>query len=89
MAAAPAPRPRTSTREPEELARRLTAWLDGRLPGARVSGVRVPASNGMSSETLLFDIEHPDTPVRACTLRLAADPAAHAVFPGSRPTPTG
>ncbi|MFD8411213.1 phosphotransferase family protein [Streptomyces sp. NPDC059650] len=81
MAAAPVPRPRTSTREPEQLARRLTAWLDGRLPGARVSGVRVPASNGMSSETLLFDIEHPDTPVRACALRLAADPAAYTVFP--------
>ncbi|MFF3652931.1 phosphotransferase family protein [Streptomyces sp. NPDC002181] len=79
--AAPAPRPRTSTREPEELGRRLAAWLDTELPGARVTGVAVPASNGMSSETLLFDIEHPDTPVRACALRLAADPAAYTVFP--------
>lgn len=59
---ATAPRPRTSTREPEELGRRLAGWLDARLPGARVTGVRVPGSNGMSSETLLFDIEHPDTP---------------------------
>ncbi|MEV0986156.1 phosphotransferase family protein [Streptomyces sp. NPDC049949] len=79
--AAPAPRPRTSTREPEELARRLAAWLHAELPGAQVTGVRVPASNGMSSETLLFDLEHPDTPVRACALRLAADPAAYTVFP--------
>ncbi|MFD9224052.1 phosphotransferase family protein [Streptomyces sp. NPDC060064] len=78
---ATAPRPRTTTRDPEELARRLTAWLDARLPGAKVSGVRVPESNGMSSETLLFDIEHPEPPVRACALRLAADPAAYTIFP--------
>ncbi|MFE1954789.1 phosphotransferase family protein [Streptomyces sp. NPDC059524] len=78
---ATAPRPRTSTREPEELARRLGAWLDRRLPGARAVNVAVPESNGMSSETLLFDIEHPDPPVRACALRLAADPSAYTVFP--------
>lgn len=76
-----APRPRTSTREPEELGRRLAAWLDRRLPGAEVTGTSVPGSNGMSSETLLFDIEHPDAPVRRCALRLAADPAAYTVFP--------
>ncbi|MFE3184773.1 phosphotransferase family protein [Streptomyces violascens] len=78
---ATAPRPRTSTRDPEDLGRRLTAWLDARLPGARVTDIKVPSSNGMSSETLLFDIEHPETPVRACALRLAADPAAYTVFP--------
>ncbi|MBO1331514.1 phosphotransferase family protein [Streptomyces sp. VRA16 Mangrove soil] len=78
---ATAPRPRTSTREPEELARRLTAWLGGRLPGAKAVNVTVPASNGMSSETLLFDIEHPEPPVRSCALRLAADPSAYTIFP--------
>ncbi|MFD9536407.1 phosphotransferase family protein [Streptomyces sp. NPDC060010] len=78
---ATAPRPRTSTREPEELGRRLAAWLDATLPGAKVTNISVPGSNGMSSETLLFDIEHPDTPERACALRLAADPAAYTVFP--------
>ncbi|GGN37991.1 phosphotransferase family protein [Streptomyces fuscichromogenes] len=76
-----APRPRTTTRDPEDLARRLTAWLDTRLPGAKAAGVTVPASNGMSSETLLFDIEHPEPPLRSCALRLAADPAAYTVFP--------
>ncbi|MYW46890.1 phosphotransferase [Streptomyces sp. SID486] len=76
-----APRPRTSTRDPGELTRRLTAWLATRLPGARAAGVTVPASNGMSSETLLFDIDHPEPPVRSCALRLAADPAAYTVFP--------
>jgi aminoglycoside phosphotransferase (APT) family kinase protein len=75
------PRPRTTTRDPADLTRRLTAWLDTRLPGAKAVGVTVPASNGMSSETLLFDIEHPEPPLRACALRLAADPAAYTVFP--------
>ncbi|GHI09204.1 aminoglycoside phosphotransferase [Streptomyces cellostaticus] len=78
---ATAPRPRTGTRDPEDLARRLTAWLGTRLPGAKAVGVTVPATNGMSSETLLFDIEHPEPPVRSCALRLAADPAAYPVFP--------
>ncbi|MGW3311332.1 phosphotransferase family protein [Streptomyces sp. NPDC001073] len=78
---ATAPRPRTTTRDPEELAHRLTVWLGARLPGAKVVDVRVPGSNGMSSETLLFDIEHPEPPLRACALRLAADPAAYTVFP--------
>ncbi|MFE5894654.1 phosphotransferase family protein [Streptomyces sp. NPDC056462] len=80
-ATAPRPRPRTTTRDPEEITRRLTAWLGTRLPGAKAIGVTAPESNGMSSETLLFDIEHPETPVRACALRLAADPAAYTVFP--------
>ncbi|MFE0510200.1 phosphotransferase family protein [Streptomyces sp. NPDC058964] len=78
---ATAPRPRTTTRDPAELTRRLTSWLGTRLPGAKAVAVTVPASNGMSSETLLFDIEHPEPPLRACVLRLAADPAAYTVFP--------
>lgn len=78
---ATAPRPRTTTRDPEALARRLTAWLAARLPGAAAVNISVPESNGMSSETLLFDIEHPEPPVRACALRLAADPEAYTVFP--------
>ncbi|MET7363666.1 phosphotransferase family protein [Streptomyces sp. NPDC005562] len=78
---ATAPRPRTTTREPEELARRLTAWLGTRLPGAKAVDVSVPESNGMSSETLLCTVEHPQTPVRDCVLRVAADPAAYTIFP--------
>ncbi|KUF14195.1 phosphotransferase family protein [Streptomyces silvensis] len=77
----PRPAPRTTTRDPAEVARRLTDWLDARLPGAQVSGVSVPESNGMSSDTLLFDIEHPEPPLRRCALRLAADPDAYTVFP--------
>ncbi|MGI5261723.1 phosphotransferase family protein [Streptomyces angustmyceticus] len=84
------PRPRTTTRDPEDLTRRLTAWLGTRLPGARAVDAAVPDSNGMSSETLLFDIAHPRPPAPgragarapvACALRLAADPAAYTVFP--------
>ncbi|MGW1534996.1 phosphotransferase family protein [Streptomyces aureus] len=78
---ATAPRPRTTTRDPEDLAARLTDWLGTRLPGARAVDVSVPASNGLSSETLLFDIEHPEPPLRACALRLAADTGAYTVFP--------
>ncbi|GGU49176.1 putative phosphotransferase [Streptomyces albospinus] len=76
-------RPRTTTRDPEDLTRRLTAWLGTRLPGARATRATVPDSNGMSSETLLFDIDHPG-PSEApdsCALRLAADPAAYTIFP--------
>jgi aminoglycoside phosphotransferase (APT) family kinase protein len=78
---ATAPRPRTTTRDREDLARRLTAWLGTRLPGAKAVRVTVPESNGLSSETLLFELDHPEPPVRACALRLAADPAAYTVFP--------
>ncbi|RXS88244.1 phosphotransferase family protein [Streptomyces sp. TM32] len=76
-----AARPRTTTRDPEVLTRRLTAWLGTRLPGARALAATVPDANGMSSETLLFDIDHPDPPETACALRLAADPAAYCIFP--------
>lgn len=47
-----------TSRDPGALRDRLEAWLVGRLPDAedvRVGEVTSPASNGMSSETLLFD----------------------------------
>ena len=47
-----------TSRDPGALRNRLEAWLVGRLPEAedvRVGEVTSPASNGMSSETLLFD----------------------------------
>src|SRR3954447_21568467 len=52
-----ATRPRTSTRDPEELRSALRSWIRTRTGPARVeiSDVSVPQSNGMSSETLLFD----------------------------------
>ena len=76
-----APRPRTTTRDPAELERRLAAWVHDWLPGATVGGLNVPSSNGMSSDTVLFDLHRPDGPVQGCVLRLAPDPDAFAVFP--------
>ena len=51
-----ASRPRTSTRDQAQLQRDLEAWLQQHLPGARISALASPESNGMSSETLLFDV---------------------------------
>ena len=76
-----APRPRTTTRDPAELQRRLAAWVADWLPGAAVGGLTVPPSNGMSSETVLFDLQRPEGTVQPCVLRLAADTNAYAVFP--------
>lgn len=81
MATPGAPRPRTTTRDPAELRRRLAAWVGGWFPGATVGELTVPPSNGMSSETVLFDLDAPDGGTRPCVLRLAADPDAYAVFP--------
>lgn len=53
-----APNPKRSSRDPEELRRRMETWLATRLPAGadpRVPEVSSPSSNGMSSETLLFD----------------------------------
>jgi aminoglycoside phosphotransferase (APT) family kinase protein len=78
------PRPRTSTRDPAEFSARLEAWLAKRHAGARISGLTTPASNGMSSETLLFDAEwseHGTTHRRRCVARLPPDQAAMPVFP--------
>jgi aminoglycoside phosphotransferase (APT) family kinase protein len=47
----------TSTRDPREMAGQLQSWLADRLgPGSapQITEVTSPASNGMSSETLLF-----------------------------------
>lgn len=57
-AALPSDRITTSTRDPEELGRRIEAWMAGVLPpGAdpEVTHVVTPEGNGMSSETILFD----------------------------------
>ena len=80
-------RPRTSTRDPEELQRRLEAWLATRLPAGAdpsVPSLAVPETNGMSSETLLFDAEWRNGTGprrRALVARLAPEPSAVPVFP--------
>ena len=77
-------RPQTSTRDRNELHGRLVTWLGERLPAAQVPELAGPDTNGMSSETLLFDAEWDDngfTRTQACAARLSPDPAAMPVFP--------
>jgi aminoglycoside phosphotransferase (APT) family kinase protein len=77
-------RPRTSTRDRDELQRRLGAWLAERLDEARLSALEVPESNGMSSETVLFEVDWdgPDGEHhQRCAARLSPDEAAAPVFP--------
>lgn len=79
-------RPQTSTRNLTEVRHRIEHWLAGKLPpGAapQVSALEVPPSNGMSSETLLFDatwIENATPRTTALVARVAPDPAAVPVF---------
>lgn len=75
-------RPQTSTRDYRVLRVELEGWLSRHLPGATISDLVVPSSNGMSSETVLFDVTVPgeDAP-RQLVARIAPDPAADPVFP--------
>lgn len=63
----------TSSRDPQETARRLEAWLAGVVPGesAEITDVSSPDSNGMSSETLLFTASWAEAG-RSVTRRLVA-----------------
>src|SRR5579864_8963913 len=77
-------RPRTSTRDHAELRRLLTAWLAGLVDDPEISELSVPPSNGMSSETLLFDASWREGGARRserCAARLRPDPSAMPVFP--------
>jgi aminoglycoside phosphotransferase (APT) family kinase protein len=90
-----APRPRTSTRDRDDVHRRLVKWLATKVTDPDVSELVVPESNGMSSETLLFEAtwREPDGAgssdagppgalvTQACAARLRPDPAAAPVFP--------
>ncbi len=74
-------RPKTSTRDYDQLRAQLEAWLQERVPGCAVSELIVPESNGMSSETVLFDLAVPGEPEpRGLVARIAPDPAADPVF---------
>jgi aminoglycoside phosphotransferase (APT) family kinase protein len=76
----PRSRPRTSTRDPEELRVRLERWIALQLPASaapRILELRAPASSGMSSETLLFELERRDAgePQREPLVARLAPPA--------------
>ena len=77
-------RPTTSTRDRDDLHRRLVTWLAHKVQDPHVSELVVPETNGMSSETLLFDAtwNHDGALVtQACAARLRPDPANVPVFP--------
>ncbi len=80
-------RPKTSTRDREELRRRLVAWLATKLPAGaapEVPELAAPGATGMSSETLLFELRWREAgALREASLvaRLAPDAAAVPVFP--------
>ncbi|MBK6854994.1 MAG: phosphotransferase family protein [Microthrixaceae bacterium] len=77
----------TSTRDPQDLARRLEGWLAGVLPAdsrPAVSEVTSPASNGMSSETLLITLrthEHGNEQTTSCVARIEPELDKVPVFP--------
>lgn len=79
-------RPQTSTRDLGDLVRRLESWIASRLPAGaepHVSGLEVPTSNGMSSETVLFDAswrEGDRARSRSLVARLAPEVSAVPVF---------
>jgi aminoglycoside phosphotransferase (APT) family kinase protein len=75
-------RPKTSTRDYDALRSQLEGWIRERVPGGSVSELVVPESNGMSSETVLFEVVVEDEPEpRRLVARIAPDPAADPVFP--------
>lgn len=77
----------TSTRDLDDLGRRIEAWLSTVLdPESRpeVSDVTSPASNGMSSETLLFTVatvEDGEPVIRDCVARIEPELDKLPVFP--------
>ncbi|MGZ8734697.1 MAG: phosphotransferase family protein, partial [Acidimicrobiia bacterium] len=80
-------KPKTSTRELDDLHTRLSTWLAAQLPDAaapEVGALSTPSSGGMSSETLLFDAtwnEGGSTQRRSLVARLAPEDSAVPVFP--------
>jgi aminoglycoside phosphotransferase (APT) family kinase protein len=80
----PNQRPTTSTRDHHELHGRLATWLSTKVDDPHISELVVPESNGMSSETLLFEAswrENGTERTQACAARLRPDPANVPVFP--------
>lgn len=76
-------RPTVSTRDHGELRERLASWLAGHVHEPVISELVLPSSNGMSSETVLFEAEWGRGGERcreACAMRLPPS-GAMPVFP--------
>ncbi len=76
-----APEMTRSNRDHSQLREQLQAWLQPRLPGATVGELSVPG-NGMSAETVLFDVDASGKTL-GLAARLAPDVTAMPVFPTS------
>jgi aminoglycoside phosphotransferase (APT) family kinase protein len=80
-------RPQTSTRDHDALRAGLEAWLARQYPAGaspRITSFEVPASNGLSSETVLLDVEpglEPRSSSERLVARLAPPASAMPVFP--------
>jgi len=70
-------------REPSELQPLLEAWAKNAVgAGASVFGVEAPEGNGMSSDTVLFDMSRgSSSPAERFAARLAPLPSLYPVFP--------
>ncbi|MEX1007678.1 MAG: phosphotransferase family protein [Acidimicrobiia bacterium] len=79
-------RPQTFTRDLDATRRALESWLAARRPDARsvvIPQLDIPATNGMSTETLLFDAvfdEEGTERTEPLVARVAPDPANVPVF---------
>jgi aminoglycoside phosphotransferase (APT) family kinase protein len=74
----------TLTHDPEDLRLRLQDWLGGAIEDPEVSELSTPSGNGVSSDTVLFDVEWNEAGGRrrqSCVARLQPDPGSHPVFP--------
>jgi len=77
-------RPEESRTDPVVLRNKLESWLQARPelgPDARVVDLTVPESNGMSSETVLFDVDPGNGEIDHLVARIAPLEASVPVFP--------
>jgi aminoglycoside phosphotransferase (APT) family kinase protein len=77
-------RPKTSERDHATLRDQIQSWLANQVDGPVVSDLEVPPTNGMSSETVMFEaawFEGGVRRVQRCVLRLPPDPNSEPVFP--------
>jgi aminoglycoside phosphotransferase (APT) family kinase protein len=75
-------RPRTSTRDLDQVHERLTRWFAARGRGTPVVGeLSTPTSGGMSSETVLFQVDWPGGRSEELVARLVPAADAVPVFP--------
>jgi aminoglycoside phosphotransferase (APT) family kinase protein len=71
----------SSTRDRDELRAALEAWLAGAGLARRITSLEVPEHTGVSSLSVLMDVEDADGAPKGLVARLAPDTSALPVFP--------